>query len=243
MVADRTKNCHAAAQASHRDPGPGHGNAGCRSLGAPPAPGALAVTHVRAQHSGVGGGGLLRAGAAPGHDRASPGRARRWSRCVHRWRRCRTPIGWRCRRRHCRPCGPAGFIVHGAHDRSASPCGGWAIEIEAGEAFGTAHNATTVLCLEALDRLIRRRRFARVLDLGLRHRRARHRCGAGAAQRARPGERQRSRGGGGSRERMCGSTASASRVERAAGDRLSTIRRCAAHSPSIWCWPICCPVR
>ena len=76
------------------------------------------------------------------------------------------------------------FIVHGAHDRPRFAMQRWAIEIEAGEAFGTGHNATTVLCLEALDGLIRRRHFARVLDLG---------CGTGvlaiAAARALPGVR------------------------------------------------------
>ena len=59
-----------------------------------------------------------------------------------------------------------------------------AIEIDAGEAFGTGHNATTVLCLEAIDVLARRRRFTRVIDLG---------CGTGvlaiAAARAFPGAR------------------------------------------------------
>jgi len=57
-----------------------------------------------------------------------------------------------------------------------------AIEIEAGAAFGTGHNATTTLCLEAIDRLVRRRQFRSVLDLG---------CGTGvlaiAAARAIPG--------------------------------------------------------
>jgi ribosomal protein L11 methyltransferase len=56
--------------------------------------------------------------------------------------------------------------VHGAHDRSRFAMRRLAVEIEAGEAFGTGHNATTVLCLQALDVLVRRRRFARVLDLG-----------------------------------------------------------------------------
>jgi ribosomal protein L11 methyltransferase len=73
------------------------------------------------------------------------------------------------------------FVVHGSHDRARFAMRRGAIEIEAGEAFGTAHNATTVLCLEALDGLVRRRRFARVLDLG---------CGTGvlaiAAARALP---------------------------------------------------------
>jgi ribosomal protein L11 methyltransferase len=73
------------------------------------------------------------------------------------------------------------FIVHGAHDRHRFAMRRSGIEIEAGEAFGTGHNATTVLCLQALDGLIRRRCFARVLDLG---------CGTGvlaiAAARALP---------------------------------------------------------
>ena len=39
-----------------------------------------------------------------------------------------------------------------------------AIEIEAGEAFGTAHNATTVLCLELVDVLVRIKQVGRALD-------------------------------------------------------------------------------
>lgn len=73
------------------------------------------------------------------------------------------------------------FIVHGSHDRAHFAMRTRAIEIEAGEAFGTGHNATTTLCLEALDRIVRQRRFASVLDLG---------CGSGvlaiAAARALP---------------------------------------------------------
>ncbi len=62
------------------------------------------------------------------------------------------------------------FTVHGSHDRGRVPQGPGAILIEAGEAFGTAHHATTRGCLIAIDRLTRRRSFARVLDLG---------CGSG----------------------------------------------------------------
>ncbi|MDX2205885.1 MAG: 50S ribosomal protein L11 methyltransferase [Hyphomicrobiaceae bacterium] len=58
------------------------------------------------------------------------------------------------------------FVVHGAHDRHRVGALRHAVEIEAGEAFGTGHNGTTAGCLEALDRLARRRTFARVLDLG-----------------------------------------------------------------------------
>ncbi len=76
------------------------------------------------------------------------------------------------------------FVVHGSHDRARFALHRLAIEIEAGEAFGSGHNATTALCLEALDRLVRRRRFARVLDLG---------CGSGvlgiAAARVLPAAR------------------------------------------------------
>jgi ribosomal protein L11 methyltransferase len=62
------------------------------------------------------------------------------------------------------------FTVHGSHDRDRVPQGPGAILIEAGEAFGTAHHATTRGCLLAIDRLTRRRSFKRVLDLG---------CGSG----------------------------------------------------------------
>jgi ribosomal protein L11 methyltransferase len=82
------------------------------------------------------------------------------------------------------PIAAGRFLVHGSHDRARM---GWrraAIEIEAGEAFGTGHNATTALCLEALDGLVRRRHFARVADLG---------CGTGvlaiAAARVLPAAR------------------------------------------------------
>ncbi len=58
------------------------------------------------------------------------------------------------------------FLVHGSHDRDRArgrPC---AIEIDAGQAFGTAHHGTTRGCLLALDDLLKRRRFRRVLDIG-----------------------------------------------------------------------------
>lgn len=62
------------------------------------------------------------------------------------------------------------FLVHGSHDRAIGRLKRDAIEIDAGEAFGTAHHATTLGCLLAIDRLTRRGHFARVLDLG---------CGSG----------------------------------------------------------------
>jgi ribosomal protein L11 methyltransferase len=58
------------------------------------------------------------------------------------------------------------LLVHGSHDRARFALRHSAIEIDAGEAFGTGHNPTTAGCLVALDALTRRRRFRRVLDLG-----------------------------------------------------------------------------
>jgi len=82
------------------------------------------------------------------------------------------------------PVAAGRFRVHGGHDRWRMACRRFVIEIEAGEAFGTGHNATTALCLEAIDQMARSRRFARVLDVG---------CGSGvlaiAAARAHPDAR------------------------------------------------------
>ena len=64
------------------------------------------------------------------------------------------------------PIAAGRLIVHGSHDRARFAMRRLAVEIEAGEAFGSGHNATTALCLEALDWLARRRRLGRVLDLG-----------------------------------------------------------------------------
>ncbi|MBZ0228103.1 MAG: 50S ribosomal protein L11 methyltransferase, partial [Bauldia sp.] len=41
-----------------------------------------------------------------------------------------------------------------------------AIEIEAGQAFGTGHHGTTAGCLVAIDRLAKSRRIANALDIG-----------------------------------------------------------------------------
>ncbi len=58
------------------------------------------------------------------------------------------------------------FTVHGSHDRARVPQGPNAIEIDAGEAFGTAHHATTYGCLLAISRAAAERPPARILDLG-----------------------------------------------------------------------------
>ncbi|MGO9741045.1 MAG: 50S ribosomal protein L11 methyltransferase [Roseiarcus sp.] len=62
------------------------------------------------------------------------------------------------------------FLVHGAHDRDKVKANDIGVEIEAGLAFGTGHHGTTRGCLLHFDRLLKRRRPERVLDVG---------CGAG----------------------------------------------------------------
>ena len=62
------------------------------------------------------------------------------------------------------------FLVHGGHDRDLVGRRRFAIEVDAGEAFGTAHHATKQGCLAAIDRLAPRFRPRTVLDLG---------CGSG----------------------------------------------------------------
>lgn len=58
------------------------------------------------------------------------------------------------------------FLVHGAHDRARVRANDLSIEIEAGQAFGTGHHGTTAGCLAMIERVMRRRRPTRVLDLG-----------------------------------------------------------------------------
>ncbi|HUS98418.1 MAG TPA: 50S ribosomal protein L11 methyltransferase [Hyphomicrobiaceae bacterium] len=58
------------------------------------------------------------------------------------------------------------FTVYGSHDRHTIGRGLNTLQIDAGEAFGTAHHATTYGCLLALDHITRRRKFRSVLDLG-----------------------------------------------------------------------------
>jgi ribosomal protein L11 methyltransferase len=62
------------------------------------------------------------------------------------------------------------FLVHGRHDRARVGVSDVGVEIEAGLAFGTGHHGTTRGCLLLFDRLLKRRRPQRVLDIG---------CGAG----------------------------------------------------------------
>jgi len=58
------------------------------------------------------------------------------------------------------------FVVHGSHDRANVRRGRYAIEIDAGQAFGTAHHATTRGCLLAFDAVLKKRRPKRIVDVG-----------------------------------------------------------------------------
>jgi ribosomal protein L11 methyltransferase len=58
------------------------------------------------------------------------------------------------------------FLVHGSHDRGKVPRRLLSIEIDAGQAFGTAHHASTRGCLIALDDALKRFRPRDVLDIG-----------------------------------------------------------------------------
>ncbi|MCA1444475.1 50S ribosomal protein L11 methyltransferase [Ensifer sp. IC4062] len=58
------------------------------------------------------------------------------------------------------------FVVHGSHDRDKVRTGEIAIEIDAGQAFGTGHHGTTAGCLEVLASVAHTRPVRNVLDLG-----------------------------------------------------------------------------
>jgi ribosomal protein L11 methyltransferase len=58
------------------------------------------------------------------------------------------------------------FFVHGSHWSGAAPPGAIPLEIDAATAFGTGEHPSTRGVLLALDRLARRRRFRRPLDIG-----------------------------------------------------------------------------
>ena len=60
----------------------------------------------------------------------------------------------------------ARFFIHGSHWTGNAPAGTIEIEIDAATAFGTGEHPSTAGCLKALDRLARRRRFRKPLDIG-----------------------------------------------------------------------------
>ena len=58
------------------------------------------------------------------------------------------------------------FLVHGSHDRDKVKANDIALEIDAGQAFGTGHHGTTAGCLEMIEAVARARPIRRALDLG-----------------------------------------------------------------------------
>jgi ribosomal protein L11 methyltransferase len=58
------------------------------------------------------------------------------------------------------------FLIHGRHDRDQIRQNDIAIEIEAGEAFGTGHHGSTLGCLIAIDALAKARPVRTALDVG-----------------------------------------------------------------------------
>ena len=68
--------------------------------------------------------------------------------------------------RDLKPVRAGRFLVHTADHADAVRVGDWALQIEAGLAFGTGQHATTHGCLAALARLGKFRRFRNIADIG-----------------------------------------------------------------------------
>ncbi len=64
------------------------------------------------------------------------------------------------------PVSAGKFLIHGPHDRDQAVGHPLAIEIEAGEAFGTAHHGSTEGCLFAISHVVPMLAPSQVLDLG-----------------------------------------------------------------------------
>jgi ribosomal protein L11 methyltransferase len=64
------------------------------------------------------------------------------------------------------PVVAGGFYIYGSHETEPVPHGLTGIRIDAAQAFGTGHHATTTGCLEAIDLTLKRRRPRAPLDVG-----------------------------------------------------------------------------
>jgi ribosomal protein L11 methyltransferase len=65
-----------------------------------------------------------------------------------------------------KPVQAGGFYVYGSHDSANVPTGLTPLHIDAAQAFGTGHHETTTGCLEAIDRLLKRKKPQNMLDVG-----------------------------------------------------------------------------
>src|SRR4051794_38656720 len=59
-----------------------------------------------------------------------------------------------------------GFSVYGSHETGPIPGGLTPMRIDAAQAFGTGHHETTTGCLEAIDKVLKRRTPQRMIDVG-----------------------------------------------------------------------------
>lgn len=59
-----------------------------------------------------------------------------------------------------------GFYVYGSHETGPIPGGLTPMRIDAAQAFGTGHHETTTGCLEAIDKLLKRKKPRRMIDVG-----------------------------------------------------------------------------
>lgn len=59
-----------------------------------------------------------------------------------------------------------GFYVYGSHETGPIPEGLTPMKIDAAQAFGTGHHETTTGCLEAIDKVLKRRSPQRMIDVG-----------------------------------------------------------------------------
>lgn len=65
-----------------------------------------------------------------------------------------------------RPVTAGGFYVYGSHDADTLPRGLTPIRIDAAQAFGTGHHETTTGCLVAIERVLKRKKPMRPIDVG-----------------------------------------------------------------------------
>ena len=64
------------------------------------------------------------------------------------------------------PVVAGGFYIYGSHETAPVPQGLIGLRIDAAQAFGTGHHETTTGCLEAIERVLKRHKPTRMLDVG-----------------------------------------------------------------------------
>jgi ribosomal protein L11 methyltransferase len=64
------------------------------------------------------------------------------------------------------PVTAGGFYVYGSHETGPVPAGLTGLRIDAAQAFGTGHHETTTGCLEAIDRILKRKKPKSMIDVG-----------------------------------------------------------------------------